>query len=74
VGTEAYLLAQKKPGAILASSSNPKTHRSCFIHMLPAVADYIQRIFSAMDARLQRAVNGSSLEELTSHSPVKEAS
>jgi hypothetical protein len=65
-------LAQNKPGALLAPSPDPKHPRPRFTHMLPAVANYIQRYFSAIDARLQRAVDGSSLEELTSHSPVKE--
>ncbi len=65
-------LAQNKPGALLAPSSDPKNPRPRLTHMLPAVANYIQRNFSAIDARLQRAVDGSSLEELTSHSPVKE--
>ena len=41
--------------------------------MLPAVANNIKRHFSAMDARLQRAVDSSSLEEVTNRSPVKEA-
>ena len=49
------------------------TPRSRFIHMLPAVANNIKRHFSAMDARLQRAVDSSSLEEVTNRSPVKEA-
>ena len=66
-------LAKNKPGALLAPSSDPKTPRSRFIHMLPAVANNIKRHFSAMDARLQRAVDSSSLEEVTNRSPVKEA-
>ena len=63
-------MAKNKPGALLAPSPD-RSLRSRFTHMLPAVANCILQSYSAMDARLQKAVDGSSLEELTSHSPVK---